>query len=70
MYENEILKVDSYLVELIVIGAELEELVEFYEYSLEEIANACRFIKLTPFNVLMEMLEKSGSPASGLCLLS
>lgn len=65
MYENEILKVDSYLVELIVIGAELEELVEFYEYSLEEIANACRFIKLTPFNVLMEMLEEAAALRAG-----
>lgn len=65
MYENEILKVDSYLVELIAIGAELEELVEFYEYSLEEIANACLFIKLTPFNVLMEMLEEAAALRAG-----
>ena len=59
MYGETILKVDSFLVELIAKGAKLEELVEFYEYSLEEIANACRFIELTPFNILMEMLGEA-----------
>ena len=59
MYGETMLKVDSFLVELIAKGAKLEELVECYEYSLEEIANACRFIELTPFNILMEMLAEA-----------
>lgn len=41
-------KVDSYLVGLVTIGVELEELIGFYGYSLEEIADDCRFIALPP----------------------
>ena len=37
MYENEILKVDSILVELIAFGAKFEEVTGYYGYSLEEI---------------------------------
>ena len=59
LYENEILKVDSFLVELIAFGAEFEEVTGYYGYSLEEMLDACRFIELTPFNVLMEMLEEA-----------
>lgn len=59
LYENEILKVASFLVELIAFGAEFEEVTGCYGYSLEEMLDACRFIELTPFNVLMEMLEEA-----------
>ena len=57
MSENVILKVDSYLVELIARGVSYEELIGFYEYTMGEILDACLFIKATPFELLMEMLE-------------
>lgn len=56
-----ILKVDSFLVELIAFGAEFEEITGYYGYSLEEMLDACRFIELTPVNVLLEMLEEAAA---------
>lgn len=57
MYENVVLKVDSYLVELIARGVPYDELVGFYDYTIEEMLAACKFIEVTPFEILMEMLE-------------
>ncbi len=54
-----IMKVDSYLVELIAFGTSYEELLDLYMYTKEEIADACLFIMNTPFDLLMEMLENA-----------